>query len=612
MPRSRSRRSSSGFAASFARRTRGRRPRRLRPLGTLHPARPRLARVRGPGRRTLGASSVRAPRRAAPPRSCADVASLPALDGAVVATTTSTHARVVEELLERGVPVFCEKPLTDDADAAARLAARAPDRLFVMDKWRYHPGVRRARRDLARRAARTRRAAHHHADRMGQPPRRRRSGVGARAARPLHRARDDGHRPGAAVGRRSDRSTAGSSASPRTSREDGWWQSFEVSAASPVRERRVELQCDDGVAVLAGAGTSTSSSSAAGVDGPRRLASRRRASCRSSPQLARSSSTSAAAQRRSRALRREPRSCGRSPSSGAWRALRDRRHDPHPDLSARGRPAVLDRERARPGGRVGRALRRRGRRRGSDPRGGRALRRATRACASSTVRRGRVSARRIGTILLEEARGRIVAYLADDDLLLRDHVASMLELLEDADFAHPPSARFDADGTLQFFPWNYARAEFREVARGRRGSIGLTGDGAHDGRVPSPAARLEDDSRGDADRPLDVDAVPRAARLPVVRGRAAHVPHVPGARGGEGARCRAGRAARRLASPLARAWVRRRGRRAAPRRRSAAPRRTTTCGRGAEQLRVEALRACGSGGSASDSPHRPAAQLRAR
>ena len=78
-------------------------------------------------------------------------------------------------------------------------------------------------------------------------------------------------------------------------------------------------------------------------------------------------------------------------------------------------------------------------------------------------------------ILTEEARGRIVAYLADDDLLLRNHVSSMLELLEQADFAHPPSARFDADGTLQFFPWSYARVEFCEVARRRVGSIGLTG-----------------------------------------------------------------------------------------------------------------------------------------
>jgi glycosyltransferase involved in cell wall biosynthesis len=77
--------------------------------------------------------------------------------------------------------------------------------------------------------------------------------------------------------------------------------------------------------------------------------------------------------------------------------------------------------------------------------------------------------------LLPQAAGRIVTYLSDDDLFLRDHVATMLELLEDADFAHPPSARFDADGTLLFFPWDYSRPEFRAIARGRRGSIGLTG-----------------------------------------------------------------------------------------------------------------------------------------
>lgn len=71
----------------------------------------------------------------------ADIASLPALDGAVVATPATTHAAVVEELLALGVPVFCEKPLTNDPIAAERLAALAPDRLFVMDKWRYHPGV---------------------------------------------------------------------------------------------------------------------------------------------------------------------------------------------------------------------------------------------------------------------------------------------------------------------------------------------------------------------------------------------------------------------------------------------------------------------------------------
>jgi predicted dehydrogenase len=71
-----------------------------------------------------------------------DVASLGAVDGVVVATPTSTHPEVVSEALERGVPVFVEKPLTADVESARRLAAEARDRLFVMDKWRYHPGVR--------------------------------------------------------------------------------------------------------------------------------------------------------------------------------------------------------------------------------------------------------------------------------------------------------------------------------------------------------------------------------------------------------------------------------------------------------------------------------------
>jgi predicted dehydrogenase len=75
-------------------------------------------------------------------RIAGDVASLGAVDGVVVATPTATHAEVVAEALELGVPVFVEKPLTADVDSARRLAAAAPDRLFVMDKWRYHPGVR--------------------------------------------------------------------------------------------------------------------------------------------------------------------------------------------------------------------------------------------------------------------------------------------------------------------------------------------------------------------------------------------------------------------------------------------------------------------------------------
>jgi predicted dehydrogenase len=68
--------------------------------------------------------------------------------GIVVATPDATHAAVLEPALEFGVPVFCEKPLTVDPASARRLADAAPDRLFVMHKWRDHPGIE-ALRDLA-------------------------------------------------------------------------------------------------------------------------------------------------------------------------------------------------------------------------------------------------------------------------------------------------------------------------------------------------------------------------------------------------------------------------------------------------------------------------------
>ena len=74
-----------------------------------------------------------------------DTIQLPDVEGYVVAVATTAHTEVVSEALASGLPVFVEKPMTADVESARRLAGE--QRLFVMDKWRYHPGVG-ALRDL--------------------------------------------------------------------------------------------------------------------------------------------------------------------------------------------------------------------------------------------------------------------------------------------------------------------------------------------------------------------------------------------------------------------------------------------------------------------------------
>jgi len=66
---------------------------------------------------------------------------LPNVDGLIVATPASTHFTVVSEMLERQVPILCEKPLTTDAASARQLVALAGDRLFAGHIWCYHPGI---------------------------------------------------------------------------------------------------------------------------------------------------------------------------------------------------------------------------------------------------------------------------------------------------------------------------------------------------------------------------------------------------------------------------------------------------------------------------------------
>lgn len=70
-----------------------------------------------------------------------DIPSIPSVNGIVVATPTSLHAQAVEQCAARDVPIFVEKPLASNSKDARRLCDLLKDRLFVMDKWRYHAGV---------------------------------------------------------------------------------------------------------------------------------------------------------------------------------------------------------------------------------------------------------------------------------------------------------------------------------------------------------------------------------------------------------------------------------------------------------------------------------------
>lgn len=75
-----------------------------------------------------------------------DAEELPDCDGYVVVVPIPLLAPLSAQLLARGRPVFAEKTLCltlESADVLARLGG--DERLFVMHKWRYHPGIDRLR-----------------------------------------------------------------------------------------------------------------------------------------------------------------------------------------------------------------------------------------------------------------------------------------------------------------------------------------------------------------------------------------------------------------------------------------------------------------------------------
>jgi predicted dehydrogenase len=179
-----------------------------------------------------------------------EVDDLGGVSAVVVAVPISLHAEIVRKTLDLGVPVFVEKPLCDDSDDADELVARGTGQLFVMDKWRYHPAIgalaRMARdgalgRPRGLRTIRVQAGNRHDED-----------AVWVLAPHELAIALEilgEIPRPRAASGVWDGERLVTLHALLDT--ELGW-HVCEVSERAPAVERRVELHCDDGIAVLAG------------------------------------------------------------------------------------------------------------------------------------------------------------------------------------------------------------------------------------------------------------------------------------------------------------------------------------------------------------------------
>jgi glycosyltransferase involved in cell wall biosynthesis len=89
-------------------------------------------------------------------------------------------------------------------------------------------------------------------------------------------------------------------------------------------------------------------------------------------------------------------------------------------------------------------------------------------------RHGELSRHRV---LVDEARGDVVLYLSDDDLWLPEHAGHMLDLLEDADFAHALSTWILPDGTVQATTLDVSAPFHREAVREMRQTPTLTAGG---------------------------------------------------------------------------------------------------------------------------------------
>jgi predicted dehydrogenase len=170
------------------------------------------------------------------------------LAGLVVATPTSTHAEVAEAVLDRNVPIYVEKPLTNDVAAAALIADRAGDRVFVMHKWRYHPGVQLLGESRSLGRARPGRRPENGTGGLGNPH----PDVDAVWILAPHDVSIALEVLGTIPEPRSvvAEATCGRVSGLVGLLGDDPWFAFDVSTAHPVRRREIRLVCRDGVATL--------------------------------------------------------------------------------------------------------------------------------------------------------------------------------------------------------------------------------------------------------------------------------------------------------------------------------------------------------------------------
>lgn len=78
-------------------------------------------------------------------------------------------------------------------------------------------------------------------------------------------------------------------------------------------------------------------------------------------------------------------------------------------------------------------------------------------------------------VVMQEARGDIVAYCGDDDLWLRNHLASLAKLLKQCDFGHMVQINVHGQNEFIVYPGSFAEPDcWRKVRDGETAFFGLT------------------------------------------------------------------------------------------------------------------------------------------